>query len=177
MIGKYDEAQIREEYRELTRYLIRSGRTVTTMESATGGQIASLITDTEGSSAVIKGAFITYSNDAKVQQGVPVGIIEKYSVYSRETAQAMAQACRRAYGADLGIGVTGTMGNKDPQNPEASVPGMLYFAFCLGEETRSFAVRIRPMPSRYLYKMAAAKEICDRLKDFLLLFDKSVIVE
>ena len=53
--------------------------TITTMESATSGQIASLITDTEGSSAVLKGAFVTYCNEAKIMQGVPAEILEKYT--------------------------------------------------------------------------------------------------
>lgn len=54
--GTYDEAQIRAEYADLTRELIARGLQVSTMESATSGQIASLITDTEGASAVLKGA-------------------------------------------------------------------------------------------------------------------------
>ena len=119
----YNEKTIREHYRGLTKLLIEKNLTITTMESATSGQIASLITDTEGSSAILKGAFITYCNEAKIQQGVPSEILDKFTVYSRETAEAMAAACMRAYGADIGIGVTGTMGNVDPANPEASKPG------------------------------------------------------
>ena len=127
----YNESQIRAHYRALTELLIEKKLTITTMESATSGQIASLITDTEGSSAVLKGAFITYSNEAKIQQGVPAEIIDRYSVYSTQTAEAMAIACMRAYHADIGIGVTGTMGNVDPANPEASVPGQVYFAIAV----------------------------------------------
>ena len=61
----YNESDIRHDYRKLTKLLIERGMTITTMESATSGQIASLITDTEGSSAVLKGAFVTYCNEAK----------------------------------------------------------------------------------------------------------------
>ena len=74
----YNEQETRAHYRALTKFLIEKKLTITTMESATSGQIASLITDTEGSSAVMKGAFITYSNEAKIRQGVPAEIIEKY---------------------------------------------------------------------------------------------------
>ena len=59
----YDEREIREHYHDLTERLIEKKLTITTMESATSGQIASLITDTEGASAILKGAFITYSNE------------------------------------------------------------------------------------------------------------------
>ena len=84
------ENEIRERYRLLTKKLIEKKLTITTMESATGGQIASLITDTEGSSSVLKGAFVTYCNEAKIMQGVPAETIKRYSVYSKETASAMA---------------------------------------------------------------------------------------
>ena len=46
----YDEQEIRNDYRKLTLELIKKKLMITTMESATSGQIASLITDTEGSS-------------------------------------------------------------------------------------------------------------------------------
>ena len=168
----YNEQEIREHYRRLTKLLIDRKYTITTMESATSGQIASLITDTEGSSAVLKGAFITYSNEAKILQGVPAETIEKYTVYSRETAEAMAAACMKAYGAQIGIGVTGTMGNVDPANPEASVPGQVYFAIGMhngiGSEDgmmsdqpviESFHLELEPQPSRLMYKLAVAEEV------------------
>ena len=98
----YNESDIRNDYKKLTKLLIELGMTITTMESATSGQIASLITDTEGSSAVLKGAFVTYCNEAKIMQGVPAEILEKYTVYSKETAEAMAKACTKAYKANIG---------------------------------------------------------------------------
>lgn len=159
------EAAVREAYAELTRFCIRSGLTVTTMESATGGLLASLITDTEGSSAVLKGAFVTYSNEAKILQGVPEEILRKYSVYSRETAAAMAEACAKAYGADVGIGVTGTMGNPDPANPTVSVPGVVYYALAFGGETTARRVEIPAQRTRLAYKLAAADQICETLQE------------
>ena len=155
------EAEIREKYRKLTLMLIEKQLTITTMESATGGLIASLITDTEGSSAVLKGAFVTYSNAAKIACGVPAAVIEKYSVYSEETARAMAQACRKAYDADIGIGVTGTFGNADPANPDDSVPGVLYYAIALRNSTRSFRAGLAIQPSRLAYKLETAGMIAD----------------
>lgn len=166
-MSRYVESEIREHYRSLTEFLIEKGLTITTMESATSGQIASLITDTEGSSAVLKGAFITYCNEAKIQQGVPAETLEKYTVYSGETAEAMAAACMKAYNADIGIGVTGTMGNVDPANPEASVPGQVYFAIGVREKDdpviESFHIELEPQPSRLMYKLAVAEEVFRKL--------------
>ncbi len=164
MSKRYEECAIRKNYEELTQFLIENNLSITTMESATSGQIASLITDTEGASAIFKGAFITYSNEAKIMQGVPADIIDTYSVYSLETAKAMAESCRRTYTADIGIGVTGTMGNVDPQNADASQVGMVYFAIALKQATECFHVEIAPQPTRLAYKLAAAKEIYDALK-------------
>ena len=64
------EENVREKYDNLVKYLIKSNISITTMESCTAGQIASLLTDTSGSSAIIKGAFISYSNEAKIRLGV-----------------------------------------------------------------------------------------------------------
>lgn len=157
------EREIRADYRKITEKLIEKGKTITTMESCTSGLIASLITDTEGASAVLKGAFVTYSNIGKIMQGVPEETIEKYSVYSSETAIAMAEACRKTYNADYGIGVTGTMGNVDPANASVSVPGRVYFAIAKENKTEVFYRELSPKPSRYEYKLAVAAEIAKEL--------------
>lgn len=160
---QYNENNIRDNYHKLTKILITRHLTITTMESATSGQIASLITDTEGSSAVLKGAFITYCNEAKIMQGVPAEIIDKYTVYSKETAGSMAQACRKAYNANIGIGVTGTMGNVDPANPNVSVPGQVYFAIDIDGDVEAYYVEIPVQPTRLAYKLAVAEEIYEEL--------------
>lgn len=159
----YNETEIRNDYRRLTKLLIQKDLTVTTMESATSGQIASLITDTEGASAIFKGAYITYCNEVKIEHGVPAEIIEKYSVYSEQTASAMAEACAGSFKADIGIGVTGTMGNTDPANPDASVPGNVYFAVFFKGQITSYHIELQPQPTRLAYKLAAAKEVYDKL--------------
>lgn len=168
MITIYNESEIRRDYRQLTKLLIKKGMTITTMESATSGQIASLITDTEGASTVLKGAFITYCNEAKIMQGVPAEVLDKYTVYSKETAEAMVRACVKAYDANIGIGVTGTMGNVDPANPGASVPGQIYFAIGIDGEIKSYYIELEPQPTRLMYKLVVAKEIFNILMGRLL---------
>ena len=132
------------------------------MESCTAGQIASLLTDTSGSSAIIKGAFVTYSNEAKIRQGVSENIINEYGVYSKETAAEMARVCRDFYDADLGIGVTGSFGNIDPKNKD-SVPGEVYFAISTREGTESFYCEVPEQPSRLYYKLYMANVIADEI--------------
>lgn len=162
----YTEESIRKDYEKLTRILIQKGMTITTMESCTAGQIISLITDTEGSSAVVKGAFVTYSNEAKIMQGVPADIIERFGVYSKETAEAMARACREKFGSEIGIGVTGTFGNVDPCNLD-SVAGQVYFAIDLNGELHIHEAALKEQSSRYLYKLVTARKIVDALLELL----------
>lgn len=162
-----DEQKVREKFRKLTFYLIENGITVSTMESATSGQLASLITDTEGASAVFKGAFVTYCNEAKIKAGVPAEIINRFSVYSNETADEMAKTCSRYFETELGIGITGTFGNVDPANDRYSEPGVVYYSFYYKEQLFSFCEKLVILNSRYEYKLAISEKICDRLMKVL----------
>ena len=151
-----------KEYQLLTKKLIEKKLTITTMESCTAGLLMSLITDTEGSSAVTKGGFVTYSNEAKILNGVPEETIEKYGVYSKETAKAMAMACRKTYDANIGVGVTGTFGNVDPNNKD-SVPGQVFFAIDMDGDVIAYERILEKQESRNAYKMAIAMEIVKEL--------------
>ena len=162
-----DENKIRHDYSLLTRKLIAENKTITTMESCTAGLIASLITDTEGSSRIFKGAYISYSNEIKIKLGVSESVIEKYSVYSEETAQAMAETCRNAFSADYGIGITGTTGNIDPENSKASEPGKIYFAFASAQKTTSYTIEIKEKLERFEYKFKAAEKILEKLSGLI----------
>ena len=158
----FDERKLREKYRRITQTLIDKGKTITTMESATSGQIASLITDTKGSSAIFFGGLVTYSNSTKIKYGVPKEIIEEYGVYSTQTANAMAEVARKQFDTDYAIGVTGTMGNVDPANSD-SVPGKVFSSIASSKFTESFEEEIPPQESRIMYKLVVADKIADEL--------------
>ena len=160
------EARVRDRWAAITKKLIEKGLTVTTMESCTGGQIASLLTDTEGASAVLKGAYVTYSNAAKCLQGVPAEVIDRFGVYSAETAAEMAKACRGSYGADIGIGITGTFGNPDPNNPEG-VQGMVWFAVDMEGKCHTYELQLPAHPARLAYKLAACDAVGQALEALL----------
>ena len=162
-----DMETISQCYLEIVKMLIDKGLTISLMESCTGGLIASLITDNEGSSAALKGSFVTYSNEAKIKQGVPADVIATYSVYSKETAKAMAGACKSAYSSDIGIGVTGTFGNVDPANPDASVPGQVFFAIDYKGQSDAFFVELSTNGSRKDHKLYIAGKIAQKLKGLI----------
>ncbi len=160
------DCAVRAKYRRITELLIEKGLTITTMESCTSGQIASLITDTEGSSAILKGAFVTYSNEAKIMNGASGTIISTYGVYSAETAADMARACQEKYETDIGIGITGSFGNVDPNNAD-SIPGEVYFSILFKHPDKHCHCSVPPQESRYQYKMYMADAIADELLQLL----------
>ncbi|MBR2766294.1 MAG: CinA family protein [Blautia sp.] len=154
--------KIQELYAKLTHRLIDCAMTITTMESCTGGLIASLLTDTEGSSAVVRGAFVTYSNEAKIRLGVQEQTILAHGVYSPETAREMAEVCRRYYQADIGLGVTGTTGNTDPANAD-SVPGQVWFAIDFKGHMEDYHITLKTMGSRFECKLEIVKAVAEKL--------------
>jgi nicotinamide-nucleotide amidase len=105
--------------------LIERVLSLATMESCSGGLLASTITDVPGSSAAFKGGLVAYATEMKVAWGVPGDIIAQYGVISVETARAMAAAARAFLGADIGIGVTGVAG---PDLQEEKSVGTVHIA-------------------------------------------------
>lgn len=102
--------------KDVVNKLINSKKTIATMESCTGGFIASSITDVDGSSEVFKFGAITYSNEYKIKMGVSIDTIDNYSVYSIEVAREMAKCISDYVMSDYGIGVTGKINREDINN-------------------------------------------------------------
>ena len=97
------------------------------LESLTGGLVSGAITETPGASEYFAGGVVVYSNEAKIAAGVPADTIRRFGAVSAETAEAMANAARNAFGAECGIGVTGVAG-PDPQPEEDAAPGTVFIA-------------------------------------------------
>lgn len=102
---------------EIVNKLIEEKKTISTMESCTGGGLASAITNISGSSEIFKFGAVTYSNEYKIKMGVDSNIIEKYSVYSKETADEMSKNISAFTNSNYGVGITGKMGVIDKYNP------------------------------------------------------------
>ena len=100
--------------------LINENKTISTMESCTGGAIASAITNIPDASRVIKFAAVTYSNEYKIKMGVNSELIDKYSVYSMEVAENMARKISEFANSNYGVGVTGKLKKSDPNNLSGS---------------------------------------------------------
>ena len=96
--------------------LINMNKTISTMESCTGGYLASCITDIEGASKILKFSAVTYSNEFKIKMGVSKDVINKYSVYSIQTAMEMSKNIRDFAMSDYGVGITGKLNKADENN-------------------------------------------------------------
>lgn len=105
-----------EKYQKIIHILDDLKLTIATMESCTGGSVASEITNHPGASEILKFSAVTYSNEYKIKMGVSADVIEKYSVYSMETAIEMAKRISEFALSDIGIGVTGKFNTPDPAN-------------------------------------------------------------
>ena len=101
---------------EVVKKLIELGKTISTMESCTGGGVANAITNIEGVSAAIKFSAVTYSNEFKIKMGVNKDTIDKYTVYRKEVAREMSKAISNFANSDYGVGVTGKLKRFDKNN-------------------------------------------------------------
>ena len=102
--------------RDVVNLLIEKEMTIATMESCTGGFVASSITDIDGSSSVLKFSAVTYSNEYKIKMGVSKEVIDKYSVYSMNVAREMAKKISDFASSDIGVGITGKINRVDENN-------------------------------------------------------------
>lgn len=102
--------------KEVIEILTKRNKTISTMESCTGGGIADAITNIEGASEVFSFGAVTYSNFYKIKMGVSSEVIDKYSVYSFETVKEMSKSISKYTNSNYGIGVSGKLNRADENN-------------------------------------------------------------
>jgi nicotinamide-nucleotide amidase len=126
---------------EVVKTLREQGLHITTVESCTGGGVANAITNIPGSSEVLRDAVVTYCNEAKIALGVPDHIIRDFTVYSQMVALCMAWEGRKtSVGADISVGVTGSLSRPDPENPNSQV-GTVYIGVLREVETHKYPLQ------------------------------------
>ena len=104
------------DFKRVVEKLIEDKKTISTMESCTGGGVANAITNIEGASSILKFSAVTYSNEFKIKMGVSKEVIDKYSVYSIKTAHEMAFNISKYTNSNFGIGITGKLNRADENN-------------------------------------------------------------
>jgi nicotinamide-nucleotide amidase len=121
-----------------------AGFSVACVESCTGGLVSGALTAIPGSSDVVTGGLVTYSNAAKATlAGVPVELITAHGAVSEPVARAMAEGGWSRLAASLCVAITGVAG---PGGGTAAKPvGLVHFACANGHETVHREMRFGPL--------------------------------
>lgn len=92
----------------LVEILLKNNMTICFAESCTGGMLASTLINVSGSSNVINESYVTYSEEAKMRiLGVSKETLNKYTIYSSEVAEEMAEGLKKVTHANVCASVTG----------------------------------------------------------------------
>ncbi|MET3732182.1 CinA family nicotinamide mononucleotide deamidase-related protein [Moheibacter stercoris] len=85
--------------------------TISTAESCTGGEIASMLTSVSGSSEYFYGSVVSYATEVKKNVlNVSEKTIETHTVVSEEVAKEMAEGVRNLLKTELSVSTTGVAG-------------------------------------------------------------------
>lgn len=145
--------------------LTAQNRTLTTVESCTGGLVFATMTDIAGSSAVMERGFITYSNQAKQDLvGVAEETLIAHGAVSEEVAAEMAMGGYRlsADGA-LAVALTGIAG---PGGGSLAKPvGLVYIA--VADKARCSVFKYHFSGSRAAIRSAAVMSALTEITNFM----------
>jgi len=145
--------------------LTAQNRTLTTVESCTGGLVFATMTDIAGSSAVMERGFITYSNQAKQDLvGVAEETLIAHGAVSEEVAAEMAMGGYRlsADGA-LAVALTGIAG---PGGGSLAKPvGLVYIA--VADKARCSVFKNHFSGSRAAIRSAAVASALTEISNFM----------
>jgi nicotinamide-nucleotide amidase len=101
----------KDELQEIVTYLANNQLRTVTAESCTAGMIASTLGKLPGCGKWLESAFVTYSEEAKIELlNVGQEVIDRFGLTSEEVASAMAEGALNFANANLAIATTGVAG-------------------------------------------------------------------
>jgi competence/damage-inducible protein CinA C-terminal domain len=133
-VAAFGDAELGAAATRLYEEFSRRGLMLVCAESCSGGLVAAAITDIPGSSGVLWGGVVSYSNECKVKLlGVKPESLAAHGAVSREVAAEMAEgalavsAAQAGRGADIALAITGIAG---PEGGSPTKPvGTVWFAW------------------------------------------------
>jgi len=150
---------------EVSALLRQKGLTLGVVESASGGLVSHLITNTPGSSDYYKGSVTAYSNEVKIRVvGVKEATINRYGAVSAEVAGEMAEGGRKILATDICLSDTGIAG---PTGATPEKPVGLFF-IGLSHKGGTFSRKYNFQGDREQNKQSAAEAALSWLKEYLL---------
>ncbi len=153
------------ECQELVQLLIQNHLTLATCESASCGELASLLGTVSGLSQVYKGGFVTYMTEMKHKLlKIDQAVIDQYGVVSEVVARLMAQNTSRLTGSDIAISITGNAG---PSAMEDKPVGLYYIGLSIVDITSVYKVQLEDK-GRDLNRTMISLKAISILKDHLV---------
>ena len=143
--------------------LRKQQQTLSVAESCTGGGLGAELTAIPGSSDVLLGGVIAYSNALKQRLlGVSAELLEQFGAVSDPVAQAMAEGARRVTGSDWSMAVTGIAG---PAGGSEEKPvGLVYIAVAGPDGCVSKPIRLGESRGRDWVRTVSVGEALNRLR-------------
>lgn len=134
----YEETTIAS---ELADKLKEKQMTIAAAESLTGGLFLGELTAIPGTSAVVKGGIVCYTNAIKEQVlQVKKVTLDAYGAVSAECARELAENVRKLCGSQIGISFTGVAG---PDDLDGQEPGTVFLAIASeGNETAVHSLKL-----------------------------------
>ncbi len=143
--------------------LAERGKTVALAESCTGGMLASMLVDVPGSSAMLAGGVVAYSNEVKMALlGVKAETLASFGAVSEQTAAEMARGALAQIPADYSIAVTGIAG---PGGGSAEKPvGLVYVAMARRSDGHTEVRKLQIMRERDYVRRVSCLNGLDMLR-------------
>ena len=149
----------------LGKLLLQNKKTISTAESCTGGEIASLITSVAGSSAYYEGSIISYSYGVKeTLLDVNKETLNNYGAVSEKTVVEMLKGILNRLNTDYGIAVSGIMG-PDGGTPDKPV-GTVWIA--VGNKEKYVAQKIQQRFDRHKNIEVTSVMALNMMRKFIL---------
>tara|TARA_B100000676_G_C17553318_1_gene568533 strand:- start:69 stop:542 length:474 start_codon:yes stop_codon:yes gene_type:complete len=151
---------------KIINYLINKNITTSTVESCTGGLLASRFTSYPGISKIYQSGFITYSNEAKIRHLKVAGTtLRRHGAVSRQICSQMCFNLHKITKSDLTISTTGVAG---PNGGTKLKPvGLVYVGVYFKKNIYVEKLKFNSNTSRLLIQKGTVKECFQMITDIL----------
>jgi nicotinamide-nucleotide amidase len=149
---------------EIVTYLEKNSLKIVTAESCTAGLVASTLAEPPGCGAWLESAFVTYSEEAKIDcLKVDAETIDRYGLTSVEVACAMAEGALALVDANLAIATTGVAGPSSGDGEEEVGTICIAWSFKCDNGMRSFSEKTKFNGDRNTVREAATAYALKRI--------------
>jgi nicotinamide-nucleotide amidase len=158
------EPELVQRAQQAMRALLERKLSIVTAESCTAGLISAILSQAEGASAGLRGAFVTYTKEQKsLALGVPAELLSSRGSVNEEVARRMAEGALERSSADVALAVTGVLG---PEEDEDGNPvGLVFLAVCKRGQSPQVAGRKFPEMDAERLRYAVVIAALDLLQD------------